>query len=143
MRDSKITGIFADRPERFGRRFGGVLAFSLLAWFSVGVDHAVAQSTAAGTVSGKVADAQGAAVVGADVTLIDTNTNIERTTTTNGAGRYSFINVTPGVYDVTASKTGFTRTRISAQTVDVGLALTLDVTLQVGATATTVEVAAS
>ena len=66
-----------------------------------------------------------------------------RSTTTNDVGRYDFVNVPPGKYDLTVAKPGFTQAKVSGQTVQVGLALTLDIVLQVGGTATTVEVAAS
>jgi hypothetical protein len=58
-------------------------------------------------------------------------------------GRYTFVSVPPAVYDVTVTKSGFTTGKLSGQKVDIGQALTLDVTLQVGATTTTVEVQAT
>src|SRR5260221_682984 len=102
-----------------------------------------AQSTSSGTIAGQVTDPQGAVLVGAQVRLIDNTTNTTRTTATNDAGRYNFINVPPGVYDVTIGHTGFAQSRIAAQTVEVGMSLTLNVSLQLGATTTTVEVKAS
>ncbi len=105
--------------------------------------QAWAQSTSSGTIAGQVTDQQGAVLVGAQVRLMDNSTNTARTTTTNEAGRYNFINVTPGVYDVTISHTGFAQSKIAAQTVEVGLALTLNVSLQLGPTTTTLEVKAS
>ena len=62
---------------------------------------------------------------------------------TNSVGRYTIVNVSPGVYDLTVTKEGFTSSRVSAQKVEVGQVLTLDLALQIGATATTVEVKAS
>lgn len=102
-----------------------------------------AQSAATGSVSGEVTDPQNAAVPGAAVRLTDLGTNAIRSTTTNDAGRYEFANVPPGRYDLTISKAGFSQSKVSAQTVEVGLNLTLNAVLQVGATATTVEVTAS
>src|SRR5437879_1336976 len=87
---------------------------------------ASAQSTAAGTVAGQVTDQQGAAIVGAEVRLNDLTTNIARNTVTNEAGRYNFINVSPGTYDLTVTKPGFAAAKISDQKVEVGLALTLN-----------------
>ncbi len=89
-----------------------------------------------------MADQQGAAVAGAEVRLIDVSTNTPRTTTTNDTGRYSFINVTPGQYNIEVSKAGFALSRVEKQQVDVGLVLTINLTLQLGATTTTVEVQA-
>ena len=102
-----------------------------------------AQSAATGSVSGQVTDQQNGAIVGAAVSLTDLGTNAARSATTNEAGRYDFVNIPPGKYDLTVSKPGFSQAKISHQTVQVGLALTLDVVLHVGGTATTVEVSAS
>ena len=55
---------------------------------------AVAQSTSG--VTGTVTDPQGARVVGATVTLTDTKTSKELTTTTGDDGVYRFVAVPPG-----------------------------------------------
>ena len=104
--------------------------------------QALAQSTTAGTVSGQVTDQQSGLIVGAEVRLSDVQTNTARTAVTNEAGRYSFINVPPGIYDITVSKQGFSQARLAAQTVQVGLTLTANMALQIGSTTTTVEVVA-
>ncbi|HEV1284019.1 MAG TPA: carboxypeptidase-like regulatory domain-containing protein, partial [Bryobacteraceae bacterium] len=104
---------------------------------------AVWAQSSTGSVAGQVTDQQKAALVGAEIRLIDPLTNTARTTTSNDVGRYSFASVPPGTYDVTVSKQGFSQTRVSAQTVEVGLALTVNVALEIGATSTTVEVQAS
>src|SRR5438270_2855692 len=101
---------------------------------------ACAQSTSAGSVSGQVTDPQNAVIAGAEVRLTDVQTNIARNTVTNETGRYSFSNVTPGSYDITFTKPGFSQSKISGQAVEVGLTLTANITLQVGSTSTTVEV---
>jgi len=101
-----------------------------------------AQSSA-GTVSGLVTDPQNAAIAGAEVKMTDPATNAARTTTTNEVGRYTFINVEPAVYNITVSHPGFTQAKLQGQKVDVGAALSLNITLQVGATSTVVEVTAT
>jgi len=98
------------------------------------------QSTATGTVSGQVVDAQKAAVAGTDVKLLDVTTNKALATTTNDTGRYIFLNVPPGTYNITFSKSGFSVYQVNTQAVNVGEVLTLNATLAVGATTTTVEV---
>ena len=120
-----------------------LLAACLCLGTNLGTMPVLAQSAATGTVSGQVTDQQNSAVPGAVVRLTDLGTNAARNTTSNDAGRYDFANVPPGKYDLTVSKAGFAQTKVSGQTVQVGLALTLDVVLQVSATATTVEVTAS
>jgi hypothetical protein len=63
-----------------------------------------AQLSSAGTFSGLVTDQQGAAVSEAAVLLLDTSTNTTQRTVTNEAGRYFFLNVAPGVYDLSVNK---------------------------------------
>ncbi len=98
---------------------------------------------AAGTVTGLVTDQQGAVIAAADVRLVDASTNTVYKAVSNSVGRYSIANVAPGTYDLTVTKEGFTSAKVSTQKVEVGEALTLNVALQVGMTATTVEVKAS
>ncbi|HEX4594573.1 MAG TPA: carboxypeptidase regulatory-like domain-containing protein [Bryobacteraceae bacterium] len=98
---------------------------------------------ASGTIAGIVTDPSGAAVVNAEVKLNDPTTNSSLTTKANEVGRYTFANVSPGTYDLIVTSTGFTQSKIAAQKVDVGQSLTLNVTLQVGATSTVVEVQAA
>jgi hypothetical protein len=117
---------------------------ALAAWLLLAITPlAIAQFAATGEVAGRVKDPSGALVQDASVQLIDKGTKIVRTIKTNDEGRYSFNNVPPGTYDVTVAKTGFSEARLKDQQVDVGQALTLDVSLVVGTTATTVDVQAS
>jgi hypothetical protein len=102
-----------------------------------------AQTTASGTVSGQVVDQQNAVIPGAQILLTDTSTNISLSTTSNEAGRYVFVDVAPGTYNLSVTKQGFKKAVFPAQNVQVGLTLTLDVVLQVGSTVTTVQVSAS
>ena len=99
-----------------------------------------AQSASSGSVTGQVADPQGASVLGADVTLTDTGTNSKQSVTTNDSGRYNFPVVSPGSYDIVVSKTGFKVAKFAAQHVSVGNVMTLNVTLEVGSLAETVVV---
>src|SRR5437763_1017320 len=121
-----------------------LLCPALLAFFLiVGAHQAWAQSTSTGTLSGQVVDPQGAVVVGAAVNLTDTSTDSRQETLTNEVGRYLFLNVHPGTYDLAVAKIGFKQAKLVGQKVAVGLELTLNVVLQVGATTTSIEVAAS
>jgi hypothetical protein len=102
-----------------------------------------AQLTSSGAIAGQVTDAQDAAIPNVTVSLRDTSTSATQTATTNDAGRYIFLNLPSGVYDVTINRDGFKQTRFAAQRVLVGSTLTLDVKLEVGSTATSVEVQAN
>ncbi len=98
---------------------------------------------ATGSISGIVTDPTGAAVVNASVRLVEVDTNSSQTSNTNEVGRYSFISVQPGVYTITVAHPGFTQAKMQGQKVDIGSSLTLNMTLEVGATSTVVEVKAS
>lgn len=69
---------------------------------SVGVH---AQSSA--SVSGTVTDVTGAVIPGASVEIKNQATNVTQATQTNNSGTYSFVNVAPGTYSVTVTKSGF------------------------------------
>ena len=116
----------------------------LAAWLLLAMTPlAIAQFASTGEVEGRVKDSSGAVVQDASVQLIDTGTKIARTIKTNSEGRYVFNNVAPGNYDLTFAKVGFAQDRLKDQQVEVGQALTLDVALRIGATATTIDVEAS
>ena len=100
-----------------------------------------AQSTNSGTLAGVVADPSGAVVNGATVTLTDTATKTSRTVNTNDAGRYIFVDVSPGVYDLSVTKQGFSTSKTQT-TVQVGVATTANMSLQVGGSNVVVEVTA-
>jgi len=78
------------------------------------------QSASSGTIAGTVTDQSNAVVPGAAVMLTDTATNVERTTNTNKDGRYILVDVPPGVYNITVTKTGFATTKTEHQEVKVG-----------------------
>src|SRR5438874_8882936 len=118
------------------------LAASLIL-ISLIAQTAKAQSAATGVISGQVTDQQGAAVPGANVGLTETSTNSRTNAVTNDAGRYAFPTVSPGIYDLTVAKEGFALARMPAQKAEVGMALTMNVSMQLGATSTVVEVSAS
>ena len=100
-----------------------------------------AQSANSGTVAGIITDPSGAVVSGVTVTLTDTSTNTSRTSNTNDAGRYIFVDVSPGVYDLSATKSGFSVVK-TRTTVKVGVATTANMSLQVGGSNVVVEVTA-
>jgi len=120
------------------------LALVLLLVVCVGSSlPAWAQATDTGTVVGMVSDPTGAVVVGAKVTLTDTATSTSLTAVTNDAGRYTFVNVKPGIYNASITKAGFSTTKSEHHEVKVGTTLSLDLALQVGGANVVVEVTAT
>lgn len=72
--------------------------------------------TSYGSLVGTVADSTGAIVAGAEITVTNVGTNAIQKTTTGGAGNYSFVNLNPGVYSVTAAEVASSRSRATRWT---------------------------
>src|SRR5262245_37569289 len=60
-----------------------------------------------GSLTGKVTDSAGAALVGASVSVKNVETNIVTTTTTSEDGIYNFPLLQPGKYQLTVMQPGF------------------------------------
>jgi hypothetical protein len=117
----------------------GLRLVSLLV-VSSGAFCAFAQSTA--LLRGTIIDPQSAVVPSASVTLSNASTGFNRVTITNPQGEYQFLQVAPGTYRVVVEKVGFTRaTRTDVQLL-VNTPATLDLRLELGKTADTVNVSA-
>src|SRR6202140_3220429 len=95
----------------------------------------------AGQITGQVTDASDAIVVGATVTVTNSQTNVARTITTNSAGDYTFPAIPPGVYNVKAEMQGFQVEIRQGVELQVEQVARIDFHLQVGAVSQTVEVA--
>ena len=76
--------------------------------------------------SGQVTDSNGAIVVGATVTAINTGTGVERSAATNSEGRYRIIELIPGIYTLKASSDGFAVQAITGLLTLSGQGLQLD-----------------
>lgn len=101
------------------------------------------QATSTASVAGLVTDPSTAAIPGAEVRLSDPSTNNIFTAKTNESGRYVFSNVPSATYTVVITKDGFNTYKVDSLKVDIGTAVNVNAILQVGSTATTVEVTAS
>src|ERR1700722_8660825 len=93
-----------------------------------------------GSINGTVQDPTGAVVPNAQVTLLNTDQGITLSTTTNGAGEYTFSPVRIGHYSASVTAPGFSTTTQQNLQVTVGLALQVNVQLKTGATSETVQV---
>jgi YHS domain-containing protein len=101
-----------------------------------------AQSASSTSIAGIVTDSSGAAVADATVKLTDKATNTPRSTNANDQGRYLFADVISGEYEIAVTKTGFRITK-TVVTASVGIPLTVDLKLELGAVTETVEVVAT
>ncbi|MGI8787099.1 MAG: carboxypeptidase regulatory-like domain-containing protein [Pyrinomonadaceae bacterium] len=87
-----------------------------------------------GTITGSVADPNGAVVPGATVTVQNTETNISSSVTTNDDGIFTFPLLLPGKYKLTASSANFkTAVRENIQ-LNVDDRLKIDFQLEIGST---------
>ena len=63
------------------------------------------------SLNGTVSDPSGAVVPNASVTLTNEQTGIQRAVTTDAQGRYTFDDLTPGTYRLSAKSAGLRRDR--------------------------------
>ncbi len=117
--------------------------FVVLAALFVFALSAAAQTATSGTVVGNVTDPTSAVVPNAEIKLVNLDTNATAVQMTNSAGQYTFPNVTPGNYKITAKLTGFRTATVSNLTVEVNKSYTVPISLEVGSESQTVEVIAS
>lgn len=116
-----------------------LVLLSALALCSV---SAMAQSFTA-TVRGTVTDSTGAAVPAAKVTVTEADRSVPHSAITDEAGRYVVTALPPGGYTLAVEASGFKKHAQGKFTLAVQQQATIDVQLQVGDIATTVEVEGS
>lgn len=92
------------------------------------------------TISGNITDSSGAVVVGASVTVVNTDTGFRRQTASNDLGQYNLPGLTPGTYDMTVEFTGFKRSERRRLTLQVDQNARIDVALELGQVTETVEI---
>ncbi len=94
----------------------------------------------AGRILGTVTDANGGAVAGATVTILDVNRGTSRPLTTDQTGAYNAPNLLPGTYTVRAEFKGFKNTERQNIVLQVAQEIRVDLVLQPGDTAQTITV---
>jgi Carboxypeptidase regulatory-like domain len=136
----QLSSVQHERWYQFGvrcqqRARGAIWVFAMLALLA---SLATAQSTS--LLNGNVTDSSGAAVAGAKLTLTETATGFQRTTTSNASGLYQFLDVPPGSYQLAASASGFAPYVASNVTLLVKTPSTVRIQLHVEGVKTSVEV---
>jgi len=96
-----------------------------------------------GAITGTVKDATGASVPGVNVRARNTATNLEVRAETQTNGAYLLSNLPIGTYELSFTKEGFEKESHTAVVVQGDRTTTVDGSLQIGTTTTTVEVTAS
>lgn len=99
----------------------------------------------AGTASlrGIVHDPSGAVIAGAEVTVSNSATGFSRTTKTDTSGEYSFVQVPPATYTLTATAKGFSPGNVGNLVLRVSSPTTINLTLALQGTLTVIEVTAA
>ena len=116
---SKVTGLVRHK-----------IAFLLVA--SLLLLAAVAQGSGEGKITGTVMDQSSAVIPAATVVALETATGVKRTTQTDGQGTYAFPVLPVGQYEIEVTALGFKTKRTSALVINIGTALTVDITLELG-----------
>jgi len=106
------------------------LKFSLLLCFALA---AFGQGDR-GTITGTVSDPAGAIVPAAVISARNTESGAQYDSVTTATGNYTLAGLPPGLYDVTVSASGFSKSVQQGLRVDVALTVRVDVVLKVGST---------
>ncbi len=115
------------------------LWFGMLVVLLLGTRDILAQSDRA-TITGTVKDASGALVQGARLTATDVNNNLRSTGGTNGAGRFTLLDLPIGQYTLVCTKDGFERYTRSGLHLAISEASEIDIVLTIGSKAEAVMV---
>ncbi len=99
----------------------------------------MAKAQFSSNVQGTVADATGAVVPGATITLTNTSTGVAERTTSGASGVYRFVSLSPGPYSIVASASGFVTHNV-AVTLTTGQTMNVPFSLGVSGTSQTVDV---
>src|SRR5215469_10667573 len=113
----------------------------LMATFTTFAPSAFGQAVY-GSILGTVTDPQGAALVGAKVTVTNQRKGTADETTTNSDGNYSVTHLVPDLYSIKVEASGFKASELKDITVQADAAARVDLQTQVGGTSETVEVTA-
>jgi hypothetical protein len=124
------------------RRSGAWLAaLAAIALLIAGARDARAQ-VLYGSIVGNVSDAQGAMTPGVTLTATNTGTGLKVETVSDADGAFTFRNLLPGTYDLTAALTGFREYRQTGIAISAGNPVRVNVKMEVGALNETVQVSA-
>lgn len=93
-----------------------------------------------GRIIGRVADTSGAVLAGVNVTLVNEATGVTRDTKTNDNGDYDLVQVPVGTYRLEFDLKGFKKNVRRSVELDVNQVVTLNMSMQVGATQEVVDV---
>ena len=105
-----------------------LLTFAVVLFLGAGLPLA-AQTSGVGNITGTITDSTGASVTNATVVVLNVDTGVSRTITTNADGSYTASFLQPGHYEVTVGGGGFGKVDRKNLVLTVGQVLTIDATL--------------
>jgi outer membrane receptor protein involved in Fe transport len=133
-----LTGLMGMRKDTNMKKLLFVLAF-----MSLVLPAALAQTSTTGSIAGTVTDPSGAAVPDIMVTATSPNLIQPKSATTDSNGRYSMLGLPPGKYSISvAAEKGFAKFEQNNVEVNLGRTTSGDLQLQVGGVAAEVSVTA-
>lgn len=94
-------------PRRFLLLMISLLILLITDFIVINSTNLNAQDLDNATISGRVADENGAIIQGATITVINKSTGTKRMVVTNAEGSYRVIGLPPGIYNVSATAAGF------------------------------------
>lgn len=125
----------------FTRRFSWILVcVSTLLFLSV--TSLVAQ-VSTGSITGMVSDPTGARIPGVTLEMTNVDTGVELTAASNDAGEFTIPLLQPGEYRLVAHSPGFRTRTQGGLVIESGRVMRLDISLELGEVAETVEVVGS
>ena len=107
--------------------------------FTTVMTHAQGVGTS-GEIAGTVVDSSGGVVVKATINVVDAQTGLKRTATTNDTGQFRVTGLAPANYDITAEMAGFATAIRKGVTVAIGQTVVSDFKLNPSQVATVIEV---
>ncbi len=122
----------------FLKRFSVLVLVAFAAWFDL---PRVQAQTFTASLQGTITDSTGAVVPNAHITLVNEATNVKQAKVTDSRGAYLFTLLSPGSYKMTVEMPGFQTAVRSGMVLQVQQQANLDVVLNLGDVATSVEVA--
>ena len=120
------------RPSLYFRTFKRISSFALCS-IVLSAGPVLVSQTTSGSIYGTVADASGAVVPGAQLTVTNSSTSVSRNAKADGNGEYAFPVLEPGDYTVGVQMTGFQSQTQTGVRLDANQNVHVNFALQIGA----------
>ena len=130
-----MEGIFSHQLRR-------PAVWALLVLFAAVLFPALSGAQVAGTgnIQGIVSDRTGAVIPDAAVTLTAASTQVAHIAKTDGAGAYTFPNLEPGTYTISAASQGFQTYTSTGNVLEVGSSISINIAMTIGTSDQQIEV---